>query len=62
MYMTQTRSSSAMNITREDIEQLVREPSPAMRQCVCKKIAAGYNAGLYSDSETRLANEIFDCS
>jgi uncharacterized protein (DUF2336 family) len=48
-----------MNITREDISLLVREPSPAMRQRICEKIASGYNSGLYSDSETKLANEIF---
>ncbi len=48
-----------MNITREDIELLVREPSPQMRLRICEKISGGYNSGLYSDSETKLANEIF---
>lgn len=48
-----------MNITQEDIQQLVREPSPAMRQRICEKISDGYKTGLYTDSETRLANEIF---
>lgn len=48
-----------MNITREDIDLLVREPSPAMRQRICEKITNGYNSGLYTDGETRLANEIF---
>ncbi len=48
-----------MNITREDMELLVREPSPAMRQRICEKITDGYNSGLYSDSEVKLANEIF---
>ena len=48
-----------MNITREDIELLVREPSPAMRQRICLKISNGYNSGTYTDSETKLANEIF---
>ncbi|MES2984458.1 MAG: DUF2336 domain-containing protein [Pseudomonadota bacterium] len=48
-----------MNVTREDIELLVREPSAAMRQRICEKIAGGYNSGDYSESEVRLANEIF---
>ncbi|MDX2096078.1 MAG: DUF2336 domain-containing protein [Alphaproteobacteria bacterium] len=48
-----------MNITREDIEALVREPSPAMRQRICEKISGGYNAGVYTENEMRLANEIF---
>ena len=48
-----------MNITREDIELLVREPSPAMRQRICEKISTGYNSGTYTDAETKLANEIF---
>ena len=47
-----------MNITREDIELLVREPSPAMRQRICLKISNGYNSGTYTDSETKLANEM----
>jgi uncharacterized protein (DUF2336 family) len=51
--------SSTMNITREDIALLVREPSPAMRTRICEKISEGYNSGRYSDSETKLANEIF---
>ncbi len=54
-----TTPMTAMNITREDIEMLVREPSPAMRQRICEKVADGYHSGLYSDSETKLANEIF---
>lgn len=56
---TAQKVSSAMNITREDIALLVREPSPAMRQRICEKISGGYNSGLYTDSETKLANEIF---
>lgn len=48
-----------MNITREDVQQLVSEPSPAMRARIVQKITSGYNAGLLNDSETRLANEIF---
>ena len=56
---TRPKVSSAMNITREDIELLVREPSPAMRQRICEKISDGYNSGLYSEGETKLANEIF---
>ncbi len=48
-----------MNITREDIDLLVREPSPEIRLRICDKISGGYNSGLYTESETRLANEIF---
>lgn len=59
MYAQAIRNNPAMNITREDIEKLVREPSPAMRMRVCEKITAGYNSGLYTDAETKLANEIF---
>lgn len=59
MYTAKQAVSSAMNITREDIELLVREPSPAMRFRICEKISGGYNSGLYSESETKLANEIF---
>lgn len=49
----------AMNISREDIELLVREPSPAMRLRICEKISSGYNTGLYTENEVKLANEIF---
>lgn len=48
-----------MNITREDIELLVREPSVAMRMRIADKITNGYNTGLFTDSENKLANEIF---
>jgi uncharacterized protein (DUF2336 family) len=50
---------SNMNITREDIDLLVREPSPSIRVRITDKIATGYNAGVFSESETKLANEIF---
>jgi uncharacterized protein (DUF2336 family) len=56
---SERKFSPLMNITREDINLLVREPSPAMRQRICEKIVNGYNSGLYTDNETRLANEIF---
>ncbi len=59
MQASQTLAQTSMNITREDINQLVQEPSAAMRQRICEKIATGYNSGLYSESETKLANEIF---
>jgi len=49
----------SMNITREDIALLVREPSPAMRSRICEKISQGYNSGAYNENETKLANEIF---
>ena len=48
-----------MNINRADIELLVREPSAAMRGRIAQKITEGYNSGLFSESETHLANEIF---
>ncbi len=48
-----------MSITREDINMLVREPSTAQRTRIAQKITTGYNAGLLSESETKLANEIF---
>lgn len=59
MHAAQQSIPSAMNITHEDIQSLVREPSSAMRQRICEKISSGYNSGLYTDSETKLANEIF---
>lgn len=59
MHAVQRKNNPLMNITREDIDLLVREPSPAIRLRICDKITSGYNSGLYTDSETRLANEIF---
>lgn len=54
-----TKVRAAMNITHDDIAQLAREPSSAVRLGICQKISEGYGSGLYSDSEVRLANEIF---
>lgn len=48
-----------MNITREDIALLVREPSAAMRSRIAQKITSGYVTGNFSASEITLANEIF---
>lgn len=48
-----------MNITREDIELLVREPSAAMRSRITQKISAGYSGNHFTASEIALANEIF---
>src|SRR6187399_2027955 len=48
-----------MNITREDIELLVREPSTAMRSRIAEKIARGYVSGGLTETEVALANEIF---
>ena len=48
-----------MNITREDIELLVREPSAAMRSRIAAKISQGYGSGDLTQAETNLANEIF---
>lgn len=59
MQVIPTMAVSNMNITREDIDLLVREPSASMRVRITDKIATGYNAGLFTDSETKLANEIF---
>lgn len=49
----------AMNISRTDIDLLVREPSAAMRSRIAEKIVDGYSLGGFSASETALANEIF---
>ena len=59
MQVIPTMAVSNMNITREDIDLFVREPSASMRVRITDKIATGYNAGLFTDSETKLANEIF---
>ena len=59
MQVVQPMAQSNMNITREDIELLVREPSAAMRVRITDKIASGYNSGIFTDAETKLANEIF---
>ncbi len=48
-----------MNISRTDIEQLIREPSAAMRSRIAEKIATGYHSGGFSQAEITLANEIF---
>lgn len=54
-----TVKSPSMNITREDIDLLVREPSVVMRTRITDKIAGGYATGHFSEAETKLANEIF---
>lgn len=51
--------TGAMNLTREDINLLVREPSAAMRSRIAQKITTSYNTGLLNESEIALANEIF---
>lgn len=56
--MTQV-AERAVNITPEDIQLLVKEPSAAMRGRIADKIATGYNSGLFSDAENSLAIEIF---
>ncbi len=59
MQPIQPTAHSNMNITREDIEFLVREPSAAMRARITEKIAVGYNTTTFTPNELRLANEIF---
>lgn len=62
MVSTATASQSgqtSMNITREDIQLLVREPSAAMRCRIAQKITTGYTSGNFTESEINLANEIF---
>ena len=49
----------AYRLSNEDIAQLVREPSPAVRASIADKICGGFNSGEYSASEIQLANEIF---
>jgi len=51
--------SSGMNISPEDIEALVHEPSSAMRGRIAEKIAVGYHTGLFTPNEMAIANEIF---
>lgn len=48
-----------VNITPEDIQALVKEPSAAMRGRIADKISTGFNTGLFSDVENSLAIEIF---
>lgn len=57
--MFSTSTSSNMSITRDDIALLVREPSATARVRITDKLADGYNSGLYSEGEIKLANEIF---
>lgn len=52
-------AAQAMNISRADIDALIREPSAAMRSRIIEKIANTYDSGLLSAAETTLANEIF---
>jgi uncharacterized protein (DUF2336 family) len=49
----------AVNITPEDIQALIKEPSVAMRGRIADKITTGYNSGLFTDAENNLAVEIF---
>lgn len=56
--MTPTQER-AVNITPEDIQSLIKEPSSAMRGRIAEKITTGYNSGLFTDAETSLAVEIF---
>lgn len=48
-----------MNIDREDIAQLVREPSAAQRSRIAEKVCTGFNSGHFTDIEIRLATDIF---
>lgn len=48
-----------VNIDRDDIAQLVREPSAAQRSRIAEKICIGFNSGQFTDSEIRLATDIF---
>lgn len=52
-------TATAMNITRDDIQMLVREPSVSVRIRITDKIGDSYNSGMLSENEIRLANEIF---
>ena len=53
------QAAPTMNISRADIDSLIREPSAAMRSRIIEKIADGYDTGLLSAAEINLANEIF---
>jgi uncharacterized protein (DUF2336 family) len=48
-----------VTINRDDIQALIREPSPAARARVAEKICLGFNSGQFSVSEIHLATEIF---
>ncbi len=49
----------AVNITKDDINQLVREPSSVIRAHIATKVCDGFNHGNFSESEHNLALEIF---
>lgn len=48
-----------MSITRQDVSQLVQEPSPAVRARIVGKIANSYNSHTFTERENALAIEIF---
>ena len=50
---------TGMDITREDIDLLIREPSGAIRVRITEKIGYGYNGGFFTETDTKLANEVF---
>lgn len=48
-----------VNIDRDDIAQLVKEPSAAQRSRIAEKICVGFNSGQFSEAEVKLATDIF---
>jgi len=52
-------AAETVHLTPEDIQQLVKEPSANMRSRIAEKVAAGYNSGLFNETEHLLALEIF---
>jgi uncharacterized protein (DUF2336 family) len=52
-------AAETVHLTPEDIQQLVKEPSANMRSRIAEKVAAGYNSGLFNETEHLLAQEIF---
>ena len=52
-------AAETVHLTPEDIQQLVKEPSANMRSRIAEKVAAGYNTGLFNETEHLLAQEIF---
>ncbi len=49
----------SVHITRADVDQLVHEPSAAVRAHIAEKVCVGYHHEEYSDKENQIAEDIF---
>ena len=47
------------SLTHSDVSRLLADPSPEARVDAATKIATGFDLGIFSDSERKLAEEIF---